>query len=858
MDVYRRAPAVCISMLFRAGSVFEDERKAGISHFIEHLFYRGSRRRPKIRISEEILRVGGINSAGAWYDWTQFWSAVPKEHFDLALDGLMDCAFDMRLDEKEIEAERSVVIEEILRHDDELESVLFEEMLADLFPGSPFGRAIIGTSETVSGISAEDLREFHRSFYTPANLIVTVSGDVEPDEVFSKLENAAALAGCGGVLKKTAVPRPNRRYSESRSVERTTRCLLYISARIPPYAHADMPALAVLAELLGGGVSSLLHRRAVEEEKAASVLFSGLVQMEDAGVLYLSGIPLKYGGLFMLRNLIFRELAGIASSGAAARDVESAKKRCILKFLADSERVDDRAFSLAVSEAYGGWEISADFPERISTVAKEDVERAAGEYLSPCKMTGAFLVPEECASASDEEYAASSAEFDELLDMLGGRGVTAEHPGECGTASKTAADAFKPVLGGARYGTTPEKDFILSNGIRGFYRHIGGIPIAGIGIFARAGQVFEPNGLPGLANLAAEGMPAGTARLTKRDLQRETGLLGGWFSSNGFKDYSRLFMLVERRSLSRAAEILAEILDEPLYADAEMEKIKTLAEASLRERGENIVTTGFDAARVIIYSPHRYAWPLAGDSGGISRVSRKDLLDFHAGCFYSGNLMLCVCGDVSGLRLLPMLEKAFDRVPRGGGMRDFPAAVVKHRPGECVLTMGKKQAFAMLSYPAPGIGSGAYAAMEAARSILGFRIYRDIIYGKSLAYEAGAALEMNKLGGMFSVYAAAAPEKIEKCLAALRGLAENFRAGGPDESEIERARSGFIGARILDSQSVEPLMRDGAVWRIIGEESVRWRALKGEFEGLSREEVREAVKRQLQLENEITVKINFP
>src|SRR5579859_293900 len=166
--------------MFGAGSRFEDERLAGVSHFIEHLYFKGTKRRPSSKeIAEAIEGVGGTINAATEKELTAYWTRVPPERFELALDVLFDIVSNSKLEAADVERERAVILEELKMYQDQPQDYvvnLFEEAM---WPGHPLGRDIAGTQKSVAGLTREDILEFADSFYRLPNLVVGVAGAID-------------------------------------------------------------------------------------------------------------------------------------------------------------------------------------------------------------------------------------------------------------------------------------------------------------------------------------------------------------------------------------------------------------------------------------------------------------------------------------------------------------------------------------------------------------------------------------------------------------------------------------------------------------------------------------------------------
>jgi predicted Zn-dependent peptidase len=251
--------SVCLAILVGAGSCYESEEEAGISHFAEHLFFKGTNRRPTSKeISQDIEGVGGIINGGTDKELTIFWCKVASPHFHLALDVLSDLLLNSRFDNKEIERERGIINEEINMNLDipqQRVNMLIDELL---WPEQPLGREVIGYKETVSSITREQLLNHVARRYMPNNTVLSIAGNIQQEEAMSQIEplfnkwaSRELMTGYITNDKQTAA----RLHIEPKDIEQAHLCLaVHGFSR----SHPQRFILDLLNTVLGGGMSSRL------------------------------------------------------------------------------------------------------------------------------------------------------------------------------------------------------------------------------------------------------------------------------------------------------------------------------------------------------------------------------------------------------------------------------------------------------------------------------------------------------------------------------------------------------------------------------------------------------------------------
>ena len=278
-----RASAALV-MMFAVGSRFEDDRIGGVSHFIEHLFFKGTSRRPSAKeIAEAIEGVGGVMNASTDKEITAYWTRVPSDRMELAVDVLFDIISDSRLAPDDVERERMVILEELKMYLDQPQDYVHSLFEAIMWPGHPLGRDIIGTVESISSTSRDDLIAYVKDHYRLPNLVMGVAGAVEPNRVVEVIQsrltlpevvNGAAYQEAPGPLSKPAV------LLHRKKTEQAHMCL---GTRAISYLDPDRYTLDLLNTVLGEGMSSRLFLEIREKRGLAYDVHSYTSKHKDGG-----------------------------------------------------------------------------------------------------------------------------------------------------------------------------------------------------------------------------------------------------------------------------------------------------------------------------------------------------------------------------------------------------------------------------------------------------------------------------------------------------------------------------------------------------------------------------------------------
>lgn len=377
-----------VVLMFGGGSRLEDDRHAGVSHFIEHLYFKGTHSRPTAKeIADAIEGVGGFINASTDKELTAYWTRLPAEHLELGIDVLFDIVTNSKLDQADIERERMVILEELRMYQDQPQEYvqnLFEEMI---WPAHPLGRDIAGTEESVARLTRDDVLEYASTHYRLPNMVVGVAGSIGSQAALSLISprlHLPALANGGGIaVPPGALPAPHV-LVRRRDTEQAHVCL---GARAVSYLDPDRYVLDLLNTVLGEGMSSRLFLNIRERLGLAYDVHSFTQKHRDTGYLgvYIGVDPKKAVDAV---NAVVAELRGLAEHLVTPEELTRAKEFTKGRLRLELETTNGVAFWLSYQELLLG-EIKTidDELALVESVTAEDVKRVASEvFTRPMQM----------------------------------------------------------------------------------------------------------------------------------------------------------------------------------------------------------------------------------------------------------------------------------------------------------------------------------------------------------------------------------------------------------------------------------------------------------------------------------------
>jgi predicted Zn-dependent peptidase len=371
------ARSVCIGFWVGTGSRDEEAGEEGASHFLEHLLFKGTEERSPSAIAEAVDEVGGDFNAFTTKEYTAFYIRLLAEHLPLGLDILSDIMWRPALRPSDLEAERQVILDEILMHADEPSDQASEQSSACLFPDHALGREVLGSQHSVEAMTANRIRQFFALHYRPRNMVVAVAGDFDHGEVAEGL--SSRFQGSEGGATPSRQP-PDAKVEPLRVVTRATeQAHLVLASRSVDRSDPRRYALAVLNHVLGGGLSSRLFQEIRERRGLAYSVWSERVAYHDAGTLSV-GLGTAPEHVPEVLGIVSAELARLGADGITERELMIAKGNLRAETLLSSEDSGARMSRIGASLLLHGEILSVDeVLARIEALTLEEIHAAAKE-----------------------------------------------------------------------------------------------------------------------------------------------------------------------------------------------------------------------------------------------------------------------------------------------------------------------------------------------------------------------------------------------------------------------------------------------------------------------------------------------
>jgi zinc protease len=398
------APIISSWVWYRVGSRDEVQGRTGISHWVEHMQFKGTDQFPANILDKAISREGGSWNAFTYMDWTAYFETMPADKIDLALRLESDRMVNSRFDPAEVASERTVIISEREGNENEPLFRLGEAMQQTAFRIHPYHHEVIGDMADLRTITREDLYNHYRDFYLPNNAVMAVAGDFDTETMLARVKELFESIPVGSDPARLARDEPPQKGEVRLSVEgpgETT--YVQVCYRFPAASHADFFPLSVLDSLLAGpsnlnmfsgGISnktSRLYRALVDKEVAVSVHGGAQATIDPFLYTITMTVHPKRKPEEALAALD-REIKRVKDEKVSKEEITRAIKQARALFAYGSENITNQGFWLGYSEMFANYDWFQTYLDRLSVVTAKDIQRVANEYFRPqSRVVGTYL-----------------------------------------------------------------------------------------------------------------------------------------------------------------------------------------------------------------------------------------------------------------------------------------------------------------------------------------------------------------------------------------------------------------------------------------------------------------------------------
>ncbi len=390
------ANSVTVLILVGTGSKYETKDINGISHFLEHMFFKGTKKRPTtLKIAETLDMVGGEYNAFTSKEVTGFWAKVDKRHTDVALDWISDMFLNSKFDEKEIEREKGVIIEEVNMYLDTPMAYVGELFENLLYQDQPAGWRVIGEKENILSFNRKKIIDYYKNHYSPENIIICVAGGIEQDKIVPKIQNYFKGIKNGVAEPKIKVKENQKEPGILVHHKKTDQTHFCLGVRAYDMFHSQRYALALLSVILGGNMSSRLFIKVRERSGLAYSIHTSVDNSTDTGYL-VTQAGIDHKNLEKSVKLIVEEYKNLKDKKITERELQKAKDYIKGAMSLSLDSSDSQASFYGLQELLEKEALSPEEKfKKIDQVSIDDIKTISENIFLPEKINLAIIGPIE-------------------------------------------------------------------------------------------------------------------------------------------------------------------------------------------------------------------------------------------------------------------------------------------------------------------------------------------------------------------------------------------------------------------------------------------------------------------------------
>lgn len=801
------APVVAIDTWVNVGYFDEPDSLTGISHLLEHMFFKGTKKRKVGQLREETRKLGGYLNGGTIYEYTHYYSVLPQRFAKKGLELQSDALLNSVIDSAELEKEKKVVIQEIKRKLDNPDALAWEKLMELAFKKHPIRRWRMGTQEQNANYSKKDLKNHYLSFYRPDNIILSIVGDIKTEEILKAVKDYYGDFARESAEKKSILTEPEQkefRYLQIRGD--ITQTYLKIGFHIPKRLDRDFFALDVLSHILGHGRSSRLSQVLKEREKLVSSIKSEAFGLKDMGVFIIEA-ELEAEDLPKAEAAIFREIERLKVSDVS--DFELTKAQNVIKFsyLSSIETVREYAENLAFYESYGDFRLAEEYLENVEKVTKEDIKRVASLYLTP---EGASLL--ECRPNQDFDERMTVATIKDVIKESLAKG-SEEVEGE--ELAFVRSDQKKTDISLMEKEARREK---LSCGATLIAKENHFLPLVSLGVYFKGGQICEFEGNCGITQLTLRTSLKGTQNRSAFEISNLMEMLGGSIELEIKADYFGYQTKLLSQNLADGLRIMSDVIQNPIFEQEELEKEKDILLAEIQKNKDSMREYPIDLFYQAIFPHHPYGLNSLGEPKSLNGLTRAEVVDWYDRFFVANNTLIVAVGDFDLEKLKEELNQEFSDFEK----REIPAPEiieVKRRESTLAEDRAKAQTaqalgFVTCSYQDDDLYP--LKVLQAIASGSGGRFFTELRDKSSLAYTVYGYNDAWGKAGVFYAYIATSPEKEEAAREGLLNEFSKFKTTPVDADELETAKRYITGMYQIHLETNSALVKQYAKAELLG------------------------------------------
>lgn len=639
-------PKVSMELWYHVGSRDEKSGEKGLAHLIEHMIFKGTKKLSESDINMITHKLSGSTNAFTMHDATGYIYQFPTQHWQEGVNLLADCMRNARFDEQMLSSELKAVIQELKMYRDSYVHTVIDELFEAIYHDHPYHYPIIGFKQDLWNLKRDTLFNFYKKHYLPNNAVLTVVGDVKPEEVFEYVEKMMGGIAADFDYKKEEFYHSHDLVSKQITIARDVQHpIVVLAADLPGAKAKNHFAYDMLSWILGAGRTSRLTKKLVDDLQLVTSFETFFYDLQDATPFFIYFEPKDIHDVAKITEIIHAEVRDIIENGLTQKEMTRAIKKMKVSRYGMLESQGKRVHEISQAFLHTGDEnFIFNYFENAPSDVEQSIKEILAGYFLPSMMHSGRVIP---LSENDKAQwvllqERSDAEDAKILDGRE-RTIEIEAPKRAHEISAKPPKDF--------HFSRPEKT-VLKNGIKLFVHNNKTVPKIDILISLKAKSYYDPADKEGLYALVCDMLLEGTKNYPGTSLSEKLEEYGMSFSAQP----GMLTLSCLSEDLVKGLDFLHELLTEMVVDDLALSKIKEQAVTDLKFYWDNPKDFSDQLVRNVIYKDHPYSKHPYGTIESIKNITKTDVENFYKTHFVAQGTRISVVGDLQKYNIAEMLE----------------------------------------------------------------------------------------------------------------------------------------------------------------------------------------------------------
>ena len=794
-------PSFSWQVWYKVGSRNEKINYTGIAHYLEHIMFKGTNLFAKGEIAQAIQLRGGVFNAFTSDDYTAYFENFAPENLELAIKIEADRMRNAKIDKEEVELERSVIVSELEGNRNSPFNRLYENLKAQAYSVHTYRNPIIGWRDDLDNINSEKIREFYDTFYYPNNATAILVGNFDEVLALDLLEKYFGdhEANKNDLPKVPQEPQQDGQkemtiYNEGHSK------ILGIAFHIPEFVHEDTPALNLIGDIVFNGISSRLYPKLVDSGLVTSV--SGVCESSiDAGIFRVIANMNPDADIKEVEKIIDTELDAIKKE-IKLEELDIAKAKEKASFVYQRDGAYDEGMQIGYFEALSNdWSTYTSWLAKVNAVTQDKLKAIAKKYFTQANKTVVRLIPEE----APENLIAEDFDHSQKKDHANYGAAVAE---------PISPEKFEKLMKITEAQHSKDHEFpvadlsfedLSNKNLKFYFKHDTTLPLIYANVAFYAGNAMEEK--RGLAYITAKMLSRGSKNYDKFASSKIQDLYGADIDITANRVYAKVHFSTISDHLDKVLDLLKDNLHNPLFSQDELDKLKELVVARLKQEEDSPSRVANREMTQIIYpDEHPLHVPSIEDRiKAIESIKLDDVKEFYRDYYNPENIFVSIVGDIEKQKAQALVDDVFmtlnadvkkskNKKPK---LKDVKLKEAEHLD---IDKPDKTQSEIVIAHASDMKRSDAdfyplyMANYSLGGSALSSRLGTVVRDENGLVYNIRSGVNAGIIPGMFKIILGSNPKNVFKAIKLTKDTVAEFLENGITEIELKMTKSYLTGS----------------------------------------------------------------